>query len=203
MRWLDKIDTMGFPFTLSIQGNKQFKTSLGGFFTIISVLFFLILFLLLGVNFYQRTNPTLSLNVSKPPEYFNYYLNSTSFIYAFRIENNDGELVIRPDLFYYEPRYIVYRREAKGLNKTVDRTLNFRQCEPEDVGNSSLWGELYLNRYMCIDYPKDLDSTGLPLGGMYDSNLIQYIKIRAMSCFKAPKAIQRHLRNSSPLAASN
>ncbi len=63
MNWLVGIDTMGFPFTLSIQGNKKFKTTLGGVFTITSFICFLILFFLLGVNFYKRTNPSLSMNV--------------------------------------------------------------------------------------------------------------------------------------------
>jgi hypothetical protein len=188
MNFLKSIDTMGFPFTLSIKGNKKFKTKLGGLLTLTSIVCFLILFFLLGVNFYQRKNPTLSMSVSKPPKYFDYHLNSTSFIYAFRVENGNGELILRPDLFYYEPRYIVYRRDPTGLTKLVDKTLKYRQCEPEDVGNSTLWGELFLNRYLCMDYAKDWNETGLPVGGLYDSSIIQYIKIRVLSCFRAPSS---------------
>lgn len=188
MNFLKSIDSMGFPFTLSIQGNKKFKTKLGGLLTLISIVSFLVLFFLLGVNFYQRKNPSLSMSVSKPPNYFDYYLNSTSLIYAFRVENGNGELILRPDLFYYEPRYIVYKRDPLGLTKLVDRTLKYRQCLPEDVGNSTLWDDLFLNRYLCMIYPRDLNETGLPVGGLYDTSIIQYIKIRVLSCFRAPSA---------------
>ena len=64
-------------------GQSSYKSNFGGIVTILSYSMVFILFIFLGRNFYNRENPTVNMSKSIQNEYFNYTVNSKSFVFAF------------------------------------------------------------------------------------------------------------------------
>jgi hypothetical protein len=174
------LDIFGHPFYFNFKNSTRYKTLLGALMGLASFVTCIILFIYFGQNFYNRENPFSSFSKSYDPNYFNYTLKPENFIYAFRIDDQDGNLVNRPDIFYLEPHYIVYKKTVNGSQKIVDRIMKYHRCLPEDVNFNSIYKVQNMKDWYCLDEINN--TTGLVVGGMYDSDLIQYVKIRLFNC---------------------
>jgi hypothetical protein len=177
------IDMNGKYFNFRLKGEEKYKTAFGGLWTLLTIGIFILLTFLLGYDFYFRTNPLISTSYYKPTDYFNYTLNSSSFLFGFRVDDQDGNLVKRPDILYYEPHYIVYKKTPSGgTTKVIDKILEYAPCKPEDLNNNNIYYVQTMQNWFCIKWPED----GLTVGGLYDGDLIQYIKIRLYNCIRNP-----------------
>ena len=181
---IHSIDRLGGNYNLKLHGEERFRTYLGGFLTLLSVLTFVIFFFIIGVDFYLRINPQVTTSKTLSNEYFNYTLNRTNFLYAFRIESN-GQLLLRPDLFYIEPHYIVYNQTEEGMIKLVDEIVPFHVCNYEDANYNEVYNTSVMSQFMCLDNPKN--SEGYVGGGLYDAKYIKYFKIKISHCSAGAK----------------
>jgi hypothetical protein len=183
MNYIKNFDLSGSEIKFKINSQNTYKTKCGGIFTIFLIILFSILFILLGNDFYMRINPKISISVESPENYFNYTLNSKSFLFGFRADDQNGLPVKRPEFFYFEPHYIVYNKTKNGNVKIIDTILKFRECQRSDMNNNSIYDIQGMSNWNCFEWP----TGGLITGGLYDNVLIQYIKIKMLNCRKAPK----------------
>ena len=179
---MERLDFLGKSFSLRVLGEDRHKTIFGGIITIVSAIIFIILFILFGTNFYLRLNPLSTVSNQLSNVTFNYTLNKTNFFYAFRIEDQDNNLLEKPEFFYIEPHYIVYNQTSAGQSiKIIDQILPYHRCTADDI---SLISDQYLkmnfNSYYCLDkFSNDSLTTG---GIYYGIEITQYIKVRVFHC---------------------
>jgi hypothetical protein len=183
MNFLKTIDMSGSEFKLTIDSKKKLNSTLGGLFTLILVISMLILFYLLGQNFYLRINPTLATSVQVDQDYFNYTLNSSSMMFAFHLEDQNALKIDRPDFFYFEPHYYVYQLTDNGFVLEKDEILKYRPCLREDVSNNSVYDVQKLEHFNCFEWPEN----GLTTGGLWQHQRVQFINIQTRNCHTAPQ----------------
>jgi len=176
------LDKLGGSFSFKQNGKERYRTYLGGFLTILSVLVFTIFFFLTGIDFYLRINPNVTMSKTLGKEYFNYTLNDSNFLFAFRIESK-GEILERPDLFHIEPHYIVFNQTERGMKKIVDEIIPFHRCKYEDANYNEIYNTSVMSQFLCLDKPKN--SEGHVLGGLYDAKYIRYFKIQIKHCLSS------------------
>lgn len=178
---LRKIDIYGCNYEFSINGNRSYKTKIGGLISFLAFIAMVILFVMLGKNFYQRENPITSMSKEYSKEYFNYTLKPDKFLFGFQIVDQNSNLFDRKDLFYIEPHYIKYQKSVDGINiKVEDRILSYHHCTEEDTNFSNQYLSVQLYNYYCLD---EINlKKGLNLGGLWDSQEFSYIKIKVRHC---------------------
>lgn len=173
------IDKLGGSYNLKYQGYTRYRTYFGGFLTLFSIIIFLIFFFLIGIDFYLRINPHVTMSKTLENEYFNYTLNPSNFLFAFRIEAR-GKILLRPDLFFIEPHYIVFNQTETGMKKIVDEIVPYHRCEFNDANYNKVYNTSVMSQFLCLDKPKD--SEGYIGGGLYDAKYIKYFKIKFNHC---------------------
>ena len=89
-----RIDIFGTKFNFRMNDNENFKTPLGGVFTIMTISIIIVFAFFFGQDFYYGTNPTVYSTTVEPVKYDPpMQLNPNNFILAWRIENNDKALI--------------------------------------------------------------------------------------------------------------
>lgn len=177
-------DQLGGNYNLKYQGEERYKTVLGGILTLFSVFVFMGIFFMIGIDFYLRINPQVTMSKTLSSEYFNYTLNKTNFLFAFRIES-DGKLFMRPDLFYIEPHYIVFNQTEKGMKKIVDEIIPFHKCDYSDANYNEVYNSSVMSQFLCLNHPSGTE--GYDGGGLYDAKYIRYFKIKFSHCSAGEK----------------
>jgi len=181
---LRKVDIFGSRYEFHLLGNSSFKSILGGVISCFSLILFIILFMMLGKNFYQRENPITSMSKEYSKNYFNYTLQPSSFLFGFQIVDQDSNLYDRPDIFYIEPHYLVYKKSNEGKNiKIEDRILKYHRCTDSDTNFNHEYLSNQLYTYYCFDEINKI--TGIDIGGLWDAMEFKYIKIKVKHCTTA------------------
>jgi hypothetical protein len=182
MKYIKLLDLSGSEVKLNIDSQMKMRTKLGGFLTLVLIIIYMILFFFLGRNFYMRTNPNSSISVEMTEKYFNYTLNSTSMLFAFTLQNENSEAVDRPEFFYFELHYTVYKKTQDGTVLVIDEIISYCKCLPSDMGNNSVYTIQQLDSWYCFEWP----DSGLSVGGLFHHELTQYLNIKLMNCHQAP-----------------
>jgi hypothetical protein len=173
------MDKLGTQYKIRYHGETRFKTLLGAFLTVLSLMIFLAFFFLTGFDFYMRVNPFLSMSKTLTSQYFNYTLKKENFLFAFRIESN-GKILERSDLFYIEPHYIVFNQTEEGMKKIVDEIIPYHKCKFEDANYNQVYNSSVMSQFLCLNQPSE--NEGYVGGGLYDALYIKYFKIKFSHC---------------------
>jgi hypothetical protein len=181
MNVLKKIDAFGKQFQLNVKGETSYKTIFGAILSILAYSSIIFLFFILGRNFYERENPFASMSKTLNAEgYFNYTLNASSFVFGFNVEDQNNNILIRPDHFYIEPHYILYKVNSDGtLSKLVDKIIGYHRCKPEDFNYNPGFNLDKVSNYYCFD---NYTTQNIEIGGLWDSDVFSYIKIKLKNC---------------------
>jgi len=94
-------DFMGRKFHFNIDGGK-FKTVFGGILSIIQTLGFLALLAYYGKEIIVRQEPNTIVSNSMKRNFETYNVDSSTFNFAIRIENVNGDPVFDPAIFTYD-----------------------------------------------------------------------------------------------------
>ncbi len=153
MNFLKKIDTFGKQFQLNVKGETSYKTIFGAILSILAYSSIIFLFFILGSNFYERENPFASMSKTLIPDgYFNYTINASSFVFGFNVQDQNSNFLIRPDHFFIEPHYILYKANPDGkLTKKVDKIIGYHRCKPEDFNYNQGFNLDKVSNYFCFD----------------------------------------------------
>ena len=90
VRFLELIDTYGTPHHFTIFGHKVHKTFIGGIFTVITLLLYILCFFSFGADFYLRRNPKYCYQKFTNPNYNLVNISNQNLFFVSRIEDDNG-----------------------------------------------------------------------------------------------------------------
>ena len=176
MNFLNTIDIFGNKFQFNVSGKETFNTRLGGACSLIIIFTGLILSWYFGQDLYLKVNPKYLVKT----RYKNYTpmlkLNTTTFFFGIRVEDDDGKLVEDPRLFTFSFNSEMLSGSKEGFSISLNNTYQ------EAVRCSSY----YFDKETLID--KDITGfycanfTDLSFGGDWYEDYIARINYFIKKC---------------------
>jgi len=151
--FIKNLDFMGREFKFNIGGGMKdtYKTTFGGFLSLIQVIGFLILLWYYGQDIYLRQSPSMLISSSSLDKFPIYELDSTIFNFGFRVEDVLGNFIDDPRIFTYD---LIYRRfevtESGGFIVKKQWKKDMEKCSTKHFDNFTLYNERLYN-YYCIE----------------------------------------------------
>ena len=176
MKCLSNIDIYGTRVDFTLFDNTKYKTSCGGFITILTGILFLICFYYFGKDFYNRTNPHFLRQMITVMDYPIYTLNRNDLFLAVRLEDNNGNYFNNSG--YLEIQYILkkYMTDSSGNFQSTSYPLEFTNCTMLNLTKMRLQTNKNLSEMSCIKF----DNT--QLGGLWDAPILNFIQIIYSPC---------------------
>ena len=171
---LKQIDYFATFVTFRVNEEIEYKSLIGGTFTIIYVIFALGYIIIMSTNFIKRKNLNFiySNKIMRQP-FVN--LSDISFTFAFGIQYSESTFPAIEDLYLYF-NYTIKLIEWVGKDDINEKYLQFRKCEVTDFPNLEI--RYYLNdldEMLCPIY----DSyTNFSIDGLYTNNYYKFISIK-------------------------
>jgi hypothetical protein len=174
--WFSQLDIFGSAYSFLTDGNDKFKSDSGSLLTIIYCIIVIALFFGFGLDLYQRKNPRVSFNTETVP-YFLQDMSNANFTYAFRVEDNYGHMVDKPNLLYPAVGYVGMELENGTWALKIGDYQRVKKCH--DVANYTM-KEAYYNISLLNWYCLDFD--GKKMGGNWNGNFVYYFMIQILQC---------------------
>ena len=176
MKCLSNIDIYGTRVDFTLFDDTKYKTSCGGFITILTGILFLICFYYFGKDFYNRTNPHFLRQMITVMDYPIYTLNRNDLFLAVRLEDNNGNYFNNSG--YVEIQYSIknYMTDSSGNFQSTSNPLEFTNCTMLNLTKMRLETNKNLSEMSCIKF----DNT--QLGGFWDAPILNFIQIIYSPC---------------------
>ena len=173
---LRNLDLFGSQFYFYSGKKRKKQTALGGILTLLLILIFIALSYIFGINFFLRTNPTITISTENDFKYEIIDTEKDSIFFAFRIEDYDGNFVNTSNTLYMKIYYYTSEEDNHGKYRAniKDEFLTFHIC------NDSDYREYNLSKHYGILYCPDLG--GRKFGGYWDSPNLYYFEIQVFFC---------------------
>jgi len=173
---LKRIDLYGSPYHFTVFNNQVYKTHIGGFITILTLIGYIICFWYFGNDFYSRENPKYLNERINLPVYPNYTLNRDDLMIAIRMEDTDGNFFDPSGLLDIEVVYYNYETIDGEFQLTKYTNLSIINCTEIDMNALRMKTKKDISQMSCIKF------NNTPLGGYWDTDFTNYIMINFKPC---------------------
>ena len=177
----ENIDIIGTKFHFYIGKSQKKKTRIGGVLTILMFLFSIFFIEIFGHNFFTRKNPTVTTSILNDLKYEFFDIQTEKILFAFRIEDYDGNFINASDFLYFKIYYYKTEENDKGEYRKIisDEYLSYHICNDSDFKDFNLskqFGTLF-----CPELG------GKKFGGYWDSPNLYYFEIQVYFCKNGEK----------------
>ncbi len=173
MNFLLNFDIFGVQPNFYILNNFKYQSILGVILSILCLFIVLLFSFLFGKDFYFRTTPRVVMEEKTSIDYRNVTLLPDDFIFAFRIEDIDGN-PYNTDLLRLSMYYAQYVSNASGyylINNDTDIIVN---CNSIPGMNKTAFAKTKtISDWNCLNYNKHL-----LLGGSWSSDFINFFQFQ-------------------------
>lgn len=176
MKYFKHFDLFGNNVSLLYQGNKNIRTSLGGFFFLVIALLLVLLILGFGQDFFNRTNPSVIREAKIPNEYPVYSVTNKNFSIAVRLEDDEANLIKDFTSVYLEALLIQYKKVNGVWEAVFYGELDLHQCTEEMFFSKQIYKENYLQDFLCPIFNNTL------LGGSWSSDYVGFLYFNIWYC---------------------
>ena len=178
-RILKICDLYGTKFHWNIGYKPKYYTYYGGIFSILSLASWIVVFIVFGLEDFQRTHPIINTSTFPPSDYRNIKFGEQKLYLPWRIVDYDEKPInhkgiLYPKIYYFTSRY----SNQTGAMKTNYTLLNYKPCNEtsmKDLGDEFLL-DIGIEELYCIDM-EDLD-----IGGSWNSEFINYVRFDLYLC---------------------
>lgn len=175
---MDDFDLLGGNLTFHSNKQETIKTKFGGFISAVTIIFLGLLIAGFGQDFFKRTNPILVQSTLSNKQYPEYIINNKNFSFAFRLEDDDGVAINRPELFYTKVSYINTEKDDKGTYVTLNRiVLETHKCTEEMFYEGSGFVSEN-NNVLCPQFKN------ISVGGYWDASFVNRFQIEIYQCIE-------------------
>ena len=113
MKCLQSLDFFGPPFNFTLFNEEKYKTSIGGFFSLVSFIVSIVFLFIIGSEFFFRVNPNFSISSEKLNNYEFLNVAKDDFLVAWKITDKNGNKVdisgkIYPFIYYFYVQKLLY-----------------------------------------------------------------------------------------------
>ena len=178
-KFLALCDFYGEHFHWYISFKPKYYTYIGGIFSILSFLAFIIIFLTLGYNDYKRNYPISNTSTIPPTGYRNIKFGEEKLYLPWRIIDYDENSlnisgIIYPKIYYFT----VQPDNITGQLITKFNLINYKLCNETSMK--------YLGKEYIIDIPIEslycIDMEDLNVGGSWNADFLNFIRFDLYMC---------------------
>jgi hypothetical protein len=173
------IDIYGLKFNFTNFGNETYKTAVGGFFSVLTYVFLLVLIIIFGKPFFNNLDPNVIVQLLDQSFYPTMNPNFDNFPIAFRFENEQrGPANIGKTLYPFL-QYVSMKRNNDGyMSVNSTKILNYTSCNKDIIKDPSVLQQL--QNWSCVDWRGE----NYTLGGTWDaySQFAFYFKLTIFYC---------------------
>ena len=176
---LKMCDVYAQPFTLNVSGYKKYKTSIGGFFSILTAILLIFFTIIFAKDMINHTNPKL-VSYNKHIEKKQMPLISNQnftvplkLIYSKPQKDKNGQNMTYVDIFNNDiitVKAIIQTRGIQTGTVTTNDIVPLSKCRNDHINTFyNLTDEntnLIKNEYFCLDIFKPLDIYGSPFSSL-------------------------------------
>jgi len=171
------IDIIGKEVQFKIENSEKYKTTFGGFITIILGIISLISLWFFGSDIIYKQSPSLitkELFLDKP-EY--HILNNSNYFFAIKFSNIDGNLINDPRIFIPKFMYRLYEMNSTtgSFDLSIDLDFELGNCNSSHIDEYTLQNE-FLEFYHCANL------NNYTAGGNWDNDKIGTLFFYAEVC---------------------
>ena len=178
-RILKICDFYGTKFHWNIGYKPKYYTYYGGIFSILSLASWIVVFIVFGLEDFQRTHPIINTSSFPPKGYKNIKFKDQKLYLPWRIVDYDERFInhkgiLYPKIYYFKNKY----NNETDTMKTNYTLLNYKLCNEtsmKELGNEYLLN-ISIEKLYCIDM-EDLD-----MGGSWNAEFINYIRFDLYLC---------------------
>jgi hypothetical protein len=171
-----KLDIFGIGYSFLINGQDKLRTITGATFTLIYCVIILSLFFGFGVDLYLRKNPKVSFN-TEISNYKMYNLSNKNFTYAYRVEDENGEIFLDDTVVYPVVYYGHYEIKNGSWVLRELKELPRKRCLSLDTSTEKeAYYNISLKNWFCVDFDN------MSLGGNWDGNFVTFLQINIYQC---------------------
>jgi hypothetical protein len=178
--FLELIDTYGTRFTFRTQNRDNYKTSLGGIFTFITISIIVVFSFFFGQDFYYGTNPLIYTDTIVPEKYDpSIKVTPENFVIAWRIEDfrkifADVSGIIYPITYHFQLR----RDENGSLNEISNEPMPQVRCNEKNAKVFEFTNNNKFEDWFCYDW----SSLNYTFGGFFDGDFVDAFQTVLYMC---------------------
>lgn len=172
-------DYFGQNINFLIHNQVKYKTNLGLFFTILSLVSIGIVCFLFGKDFYLKENPKIFSENILTNQYRRVNITPSNFIFTIRIEDASGNILSDYENYFkllIQYKNVVYNNQSQAFIEKINY-LDNKPCRKELVPNVSFYNERNLTEWICFDFPMN----GFDIGGSWSGLFVDYFEIKLMN----------------------
>ena len=178
-RFFKICDLYGTHFHWYIGYKPKLYTIYGGIFSILSIFFWIAIFLLFEFNNLKRTHPVISASTFPPKGYRNIKFGQEKLYLPWRIIDYDERFINHKGIIY--PKIYYFTRTLNKSNGEIDTNytlLNYKLCNETNMINlgKEFLLDINLSELYCIDM-EDLN-----MGGNLNTDFLNYIRFDLYLC---------------------
>ncbi len=176
LNFFEKIDFLGTKFHFYNGLSLKKQTSLGGILTFILIIISVYFLILFGKDLFTKTNPNITISIQNDSKYEYIDLKKEKILFAFRIEDYDGNFINASNILYFKLYYYTSMPgdDGKYRSKTYEEYLGYHICNDSDIIYENLtqnYGILY-----CPEIG------GKKFGGYWDNPYIYFFELQIYFC---------------------
>jgi hypothetical protein len=175
---LEGIDVFSKSFEFTFGGKDKFKSTMGGYFTILTVFVIIYITWILGKEIIQHDVPKdyAVLGLKEQPA------NLTLIVpTGFMIQDNRGRIITDYDRLITFEAFYWNKTRVNGtfVDAAPPKPLKIRECSSSDFSD-----EVYSSFVtLQMDSAKCLDEREQVLGGDYTGDFVKFVSVRITPCF--------------------
>ncbi len=178
-RFFKICDLYGTHFHWYIGYKPKLYTIYGGIFSILSIFFWIAIFLLFEFNNLKRTHPVISSSTFPPKGYRNIKFGQEKLYLPWRIIDYDERFINHKGIIY--PKIYYFTRTLNKSNGEIDTNytlLNYKLCNETNMINlgKEFLLDINLSELYCIDM-EDLN-----MGRNWNTDFLNYIRFDLYLC---------------------
>lgn len=175
---MESLDFLGGKMCFYTNNQETIKSKFGGLVSSVCVIVLGLLVAGFGQDFFKRTNPQIVQSTISSKEYQEFIINNKNFSVAFRLEDDNGLTIDRPDLFYVEFRYYINQKNEDGSWEELENTNLYSPiCNTDMIYDNST----FLDENDQVFCPQ---LNNLTVGGYWDYNFVKAFEIHIFQCLE-------------------
>ena len=140
-------------FKFSVFKKKSFKTSLGGFLTVLTIGITCYVSFYFGTDLYYRTNPNLISNEVVPENYRTFSINKDNFLLYYQLQDGNGKALPIEPYIYFHTYYFKSIGKNQGGIPIVGDPIKFESvpCDLTLVKNETYFDQKMMTQFNCLN----------------------------------------------------
>jgi len=171
------LDCFGTTYSFYTEKNRKFYTAFGGIFTLLSIIFGILVFIYINLDNFSYNIPISTISTAKE-NYKNITFREEKIWIPWRISDFGGKTINHTGLLFPIIYYSKSVRNNNNIIKLSYEVINYKLCNETSMVNASY---LYMID-MKLDELYCIDMEDLYIGGNWDTDFLNFVQFDLYIC---------------------